>query len=254
MNTQVDNNGVEVSAAAGVKAILAEQVASVVESFGAENVSCFEEVFNFRTSKTLPEGAEWPEVFDTKLDENGDPVNVLKGYKRESFPVSLYRPKAALLATYLQESCPEQELLLEIIEDYVFSAAQKIIGDDPLMATTSFPLDKIAFSVLARMPKEVKTRGLDKAELEAFVADFVDTMPEIIDQSAQWGNLAGNVLEKRFTTIKQDRVAQQKMRNYLDIYLAKAERAEVFSTVVMILSKRLDEMLAADQVDLGAVL
>lgn len=236
------------------KAALAQQAEEVSSTFG-NDAHCFEETFNFRTSKNLPEGADWPAQYEKKEDpDTGEITDVLKGYKRDSFPVNLFRPKAAVLASYLQESCPEQETLLEIVEDYIFSHAQKIIGDNPLMGTADFPLDRIAFSVLARLPKEVKTRGLDKEELAAFIEDFTSVMQELLGQSQQWVVAATNVLEKRFAGIKQDRVAQQKMRNYLDIYVSKAERADVFSSVVMILAKKLDEMLAADQIDLGAVL
>lgn len=237
-----------------IKDILAAQVADIKETYG-DKVSVFEEVFNFRTSKTLPEGADWPAVTEKVEDEEtGEVVEVIKGYKRASFPVSLFRPTAAELAAFLQEGCPEQETILSIVEDFIFGEAQAVISANPGLSTSDFPLDKISFSYLARLPKEVKTRGLDKEEVAAFVADFIEVMPGIIGQSPQWGQLAGSVLEKRFATIKSDRVAQTKMRGYLDIYVSKAPRAEVFATVLSVLVKRLDELLVAEQVNLGDAL
>lgn len=234
--------------------IIAAQKAEIEATLGAD-VSVFVETFNFRTSKELPEGADWPAVTTKEADpETGEPIDVIKGYKRESFPVALYRPTAAALASYLSDACPEQDTILEIIEDFIFSAAQDIISANPGMTAADFPLDKIAFAVLARLPKEVKTRGLDKEELAAFCKDYIEVMPEITGKSAEVCALAAGAFEKRFSNVKTDQVAQKKLRAYLDLYIAKAPRAEAFQTVLGVLVQRLEQLMVAETVNLGDVL
>lgn len=233
-----------------IQALIESQTADIAAGFG-DSVKIFVETFNFRTAKTLPEGANWPAVVEKELNEDGELVEVVKGYKRASFPVALYRPTAAELVRFLEDACPEQEMLLDIVEDFVFSAAQKIVSDSATMETMDFPLDKISFALLARLPKEVKTRGLDKEELAAFCKDYIEVMPEITGRTVEQCTYAASAIEKRFANIKTDRLAQTKLRAYLDQYITNAPRAESFATVLDVLVRKLDELLAAETVALG---
>lgn len=234
--------------------ILKAQEAAIVETFGADK-KAFRETFNFRTAKELPEGADWPAVQEPGIDaDTGEAIMVTKGYKREAVTSMLYRPSAAQLAAFLQDQCPEQATLLELVEDYIFSEAQKIISANPNMTAEDFPLDKIDLSYLARLPKEIKSRGLDAEELKAFCQDYVDAMVEHAGLDAQRAAFAANIFAKKLAQVKSDRIAQQKLRSYLDIYVAKSPRAEAFQTIVGWLAGKLDEMLAAEIVELGDML
>lgn len=243
----------EVTNATNSAKVLKNQIAAIEETYG-DTAKVFKDTFNFRTTAKLPDGAAWPAVTAVELGEDGEPVEVVKGYKRTAIELMLFRPSVVELARFMQDACPEQEVIVELVEDYIFAAAQKILGENPNMTAEDFPLDQIAFAALARAPKEVKARGLDAEELKAFCADYQEFMPEAGACTAQSASVAASIFSRKLAPVKTERNAQAKLRAYLDVYVASAPRAEQFQTVVSWLAAKLDEMLNAEIVELDDVL
>ena len=249
--SDIENNGGEKDLT-----LTEKQTAVLQETYG-DAVRIFTEDFNFRSSKDLPENADaanWPKQFKTEIVD-GKTVEVVKGFKRNSITLPLFRPSLDSVRTMLADGeSPETSFILALLDDAVYAAAYQMLSADPSLTAETFPLDKLSFYELARLPREAKTRGIDKELLAAFCADYVAAMPEITGKDEARCKVAADQFADRFGKAKQQPEALVVLQKLLDVYATQAPNAGDYAVIITYLSKKLEEYIAAGTVDLASML
>ena len=242
----MDNQAQETKA----PSLLDQQMAALQETFG-DTIVISPEDFNFRTSKgeTLPEGAAAD--FWDKVEKDG----VVIGYKRKAITLPLYRPKLAELLKLLGDGETEEaKFLLYLVEDAVYQGAYKLLAADPSLTAENFPLEQLTFAALAAVPREPKTRGIDKELLAAFCADYQQAMPAITGKTESQCKLAADCFADKLVKARQQPDALRVLQTLLDTYVAKAPNANDYSIICMYFSKKLQEYLDAGVTNLALMM
>jgi hypothetical protein len=218
--------------------------ATVVEKYGADNVSVFQNTINFRRTTS-----KQPKIVDGEvvIGEDGKPVLEDVTSKRDSFDLVLFRPRLNKLIELIKDGGKVAEYLLSILEDDIYAAAYAIVAADPELTTANFPLDKIDLTYLAEQPREPKSRGLDKELVEAFIADFKAVMPEISGREQARIDNQADILVQKFSRHRSATQVLELMQSQLALYISQAPKAQEFSDVLDYYTKKVEELLTASK-------
>lgn len=140
-------------------------------------------------------------------------------------------------------------LLLEVCQDTVRTAAASIVGDDEKITAETFPQSKITWEAIANQERAERTK-IDEAVWEAFAKDYLEIMPALTNKDAdQLGN-AISVYVKKFSIVKTNKPVLTKLKEQLTIYVNHTQNGEAFSDIISLLMGKLDLYLTSNDVEL----
>lgn len=177
--------------------------------------------------------------FRFKKDEFG---NKRANVKCENVPV----PNAQGIIAILEAGGKQLELLIESCGDVVRSVLADYVGQDQKFDPATFDFSKVSWEAIANMPKEDRRSISIPTEVwEAFVKDYIATMPAISGKTAEQCELATQVYVKKMTPVKGNKVALGKLKEALALY-TQQPKAEEFSDILELLTRRCENYLAAE--------
>lgn len=145
----------------------------------------------------------------------------------------------------------QQELLLSELESTVYVQARSQVNDNVDINQETLDLSKLSWEFIANIPKaERKGAGISKEVWEAFVADYIAIMPALIGRDVEKVTNAATLLSKRFQPVKTVKKVISQLKEYLDIWFSNTASAEDLAEVYEFLSKKAEELLAADEAKL----
>jgi hypothetical protein len=178
--------------------------------------------------------------------------------KRPSVTIPIPSPSVEGIIAILQNGTDkpkELQLLLDAVADVVRSMARDIINENEGITADNFPYAKLAWEVIANMPKEERRGGGIPKELwEAFVADYVLVMPGITGKTKESCELASRLIATKFASIKNSKPHLAKLKELIGIYTVQAPQAGEFADCIEFLNKKADRFLSMSDADLLAAL
>lgn len=158
-------------------------------------------------------------------------------------------PTVAGLIDIISKGGKGLNLLLEVCQDTIRTAAASIVGDDEKIAAESFPHAKITWEAIANQERAERTK-IEDSVWEAFAKDYLEIMPALTNKDAdQLGN-ALSVYLKKFTIVKTNKPVLSKLKDQLTIYVNHTQNGEAFSDIISLLLGKLDLYLSSNDVEL----
>lgn len=189
--------------------------------------------------------------FNNKVDVRAFKFHFKKnelGVKRPTVEVDLPVPSVEGLIEILETGGKGLEYLLEVCADAVASQARSIVNDTEDINQANFPLDKLAWDVIANLPKaERRGGGISKEIWEAFAADYVAVMPGVTGKSAEAVGNAAKLLLGKFQAVKTNKPVLRLLKDQLALYLTNSPNAETYQECVEFLDGKADALLAMDE-------
>ena len=138
----------------------------------------------------------------------------------------------------------QMELLMEAVESVVTTNARALIADDESITAENLDVSKLSWLAIACMPKTTRTGGgIPKEIWEAFVADYVDIMPEVTGKKLVAIQNAGKIILNKFAAVKTNHPVLEMLVDQLAIYMENSADAEVYAENVAFLLKKADELM-----------
>lgn len=146
----------------------------------------------------------------------------------------------------------ELELLLEAVGDVTIQRARDIINDnEKITGVDDFPMDELAWSKIANLPKGERRGGGIAAEVwDAFVKDYITIMPAATGKSVEQVGNAAKILLNKFNQVKTMKPILKLMKEQLGLYVVHSPNAETFSDAVKFLNDKADTLLNFNEADL----
>ena len=185
-----------------------------------------------------------PAKFHFKKDELGN--------KRPSVELELkFLTLAGVAAIINGTDEKQQELLLSALDDIILVQAREQVNANPEISQETIDFNKLTWEFIASIPKaERRGAGISKDVWEAFTADYISIMPGLIGRDVEKVTNAATILAKRFQPVKTVKAVISQLKNYLDIWFSNTANAEELAEVYEFLSKKAEELLAADEAKL----
>lgn len=226
-------------------------------------------VFNFRSislAKTQAKdpNASFPDAWksEEKKDKDGNVIDII--YKRPPLTLSIPALDASELIDFINvgleainkgEAAPKEfTLILDTLNDVFYEQARSQVDDNPEITQETLDNSKLTWSFIANIPQaERGRRGIPKETWEAFAADYVATMGQVLEGVTQQ-QLATQaaIFTKKLEPVKTNKPVLTALGQLLDAYLVKTENAETFNPIYELLSAKVKTFLEADEQDLIA--
>lgn len=171
--------------------------------------------------------------------------------KRESITLALPYPSIKGIVTILEKGGKGLELLREAVDTVITQHARAMITDDDKLNAATLPVEKLSWEFIANMPKPERTGGgIPKEMWEAFVADYIDIMPEATGKTTEQVANAGKILLNKFAQCKTNLPVLQMLTEQLAVYAEKSEDFDTYATCVEFLVDKADKLLNVTEEDL----
>lgn len=145
----------------------------------------------------------------------------------------------------------QQELLLSALEDTIIVQAREQVNAKVDITQETLDASKLTWQYIASIPKaERRGAGIPKEVWEAFSADYISIMPGLIGRDVEKVTNAATIFTKRFQPVKTVKAVIAQLKDYLDVWFTNTSNAEELAEVYEFLSKKADELLAADEAKL----
>lgn len=174
---------------------------------------------------------------------------------RESVDLAIPTLTAESIVAILEAGDKQLELLLEVANRAVTDHARTIlIADDKGELTAdTFPVDKLAWEVIAAIPKGTRTGGgIPKETWEAFGIDYVSVMPTATGKTVEQVSGAAKLLAGKLQGCKTNKPVLQLLVTQLAIYAEASAQIEEFSDCVSFLLEKADTFLNQSEEELLA--
>lgn len=145
----------------------------------------------------------------------------------------------------------QKDLLLEAMENIVYIQAREQVNANPEITDETLDTSKLTWEFISNIPpKERRGAGIPKEVWEAFTADYISIMPGLIGRDVEKVTNAATIFAKRYQPVKTVKAVISQLKSYLDIWFANSSNAEELLEVYDVLTKKAEELLAADEAKL----
>jgi len=164
--------------------------------------------------------------------------------ERDSVQLAIPYPSVQGVIQILEKGEKGLELLIESMETVVNSIARELLYEDTTLNAATFPVDKLAWEVIANMPKaQRRGGGIPKETWEGFAQNYCEVMPEVTGKSIEAiGNMA-RILQAKLSTVRTAEPVLQLVVEQLAIYISNSPQAEEFKECVEFLLNKAETYL-----------
>ena len=211
---------------------------SIVANYDSK-VKAVPVIFNFKKSKDKASGIEIQRT----------PVHLAIPYPTVEGLIDIIEAK------HLKEGEANKglELLLEAMETIVNAAARDLLYEDHTLNAATFPSEKLAWEVLANIPKVVRRgSGIPKETWENFATDYIACMPAKTGKNIEQVTNAAKLFLNKFTSIKTSIDVLKVLQEQLALYADASENMQEFEGCVAFLLKKADDLINTKPEDLLA--
>jgi len=188
--------------------------------------------FNFKKSKDK----------DTGIETVRQPVVLAMPY-----------PSVQGIVAILEAGGKGLELLLDAMESVVNTQARDLLQEDTSINAATFPVDKVSWDVISKIPKaQRRGGGIPKETWEAFGQDYVECMPAITGKKVEQVANAAKILVSKLSGVKTNEAVLNLMVEQLAIYAENSPNIEDFEECVEFLLQKADTFLNVSAEDLLA--
>lgn len=196
------------------------------------DVNVIETKFNFKKSKDKDTGIETI---------------------REAVVLAMPYPSVDGIVTILENGGLGLELLLDSMNDVVNAAARTLLYDDINLNASTFPVDKVSWDFISKIPKvQRRGGGIPKEIWEAFAEDYLSVMPDVTGKTIDQVANAAKCLSAKLVTVKTNKPVLKLLVEQLAIYVDNSESAEEYQECVAFLVNKADMFLNVSDEDLLA--
>lgn len=147
----------------------------------------------------------------------------------------------------------EVDLVLEQCNAAFRDVLAEKVGDDESFDQSKYDALGLTWSFIANIPKEDRrVSSIAKEVWEAFAADYIAVMPALTSTSVEATTLATEIYAKKMAPAKTNKKVLEKLQQRLALYADSSPKAEEFSEILELLTRRCDTYLKADQPELVA--
>lgn len=168
-------------------------------------------------------------------------------YIREAVQLAIPYPSVEGIVAILEGGGKGLELLLESMESTVNSVARDILTDGPegtKLSAATFPVDKLAWEVIANMPKaQRRGGGIPKETWEAFAQDYVEVMPEVTGKTIEQVANAAKILASKLAQVKTNEPVLKLLTEQLGVYAENSPNVEEYAECVAFLLNKAETFL-----------
>lgn len=213
----------------------AEEMAGITEQITANfdfDVNTKPTRFNFKKSTDK----------DTGIETIRSPVELAIPY-----------PSVQGIVAILEAGGKQLELLMDAVESVVNGAARELLYDDVTLNAATFPVDKISWDAISKIPKaQRRGGGIPKETWEDFAKDYCAVMPEVTGKTPdQIANMA-KILTQKLNPVKTNEPVLNLVVEQLALYLDESANAADFQECVEFLLNKADTFLNVSPEDLLA--
>lgn len=147
----------------------------------------------------------------------------------------------------------EVNLILEQCNQAFRDVLADKVGDDEAFDQAKYEALKLDWAAIANMPKEDRrVSSIPKEVWEAFAADYIAVMPGLTNTTVEATTLATEIYAKKMAPAKTNKKVLEKLQQRLALYADSSQKAEEFSEILELLTRRCETYLKADQPELVA--
>ncbi len=203
-----------------------EEMAGITESIKANydfDVEVRPVTFNFKKSKDK----------DTGIETVRKPVVLAVPY-----------PSVQGIVSILETGGKGLELLQEAMQTVVNNAARDILYEDLNLTAGTFPVEKLAWQVIAAIPKVTRRGGgIPKEVWEAFGADYCAVMPEATGKTEEQTANAAKLLVGKFSACRTNEPVLNLLVEMLAVYAEKSPNAPEYTDCIEFLLAKAETLL-----------
>lgn len=170
-------------------------------------------------------------------------------------PVQLAIPYPSMdgIVAILEGGGKGLELLVEAMESVVNTQARDMLYDDLTLNAATFPVDKLSWDFISKLPKaQRRGGGIPKETWEGFGQDYVDVMPEITGKSVEQIANAAKILVSKLQQVRTNEPVLTLLVGQLAIYTENTPNLEEFQECVEFLLGKADTFLNVSEEELLA--
>lgn len=168
-------------------------------------------------------------------------------------PVDLAIPYPTIngLVAILEKGGKGLELVMEMMESTINSAARDLLNEDTELNAATFPVEKLDWDYIANLPKATrKGGGIPKETWDAFGTDYQEVMVAATGKSPEQVANAVKLLSTKFQTIKTNEPVLNFMLGQLALYSERSANFEEYKECVEFLLAKADTFLNVSDEDL----
>ncbi len=163
---------------------------------------------------------------------------------RKAVQLAIPYPSIEGIIAILEESGKGLELLVEAIESVVNTQARDMLYDDLTLNAATFPVDKVSWDFISKLPKaQRRGGGIPKETWEGFGQDYVNVMPVITGKSVEQIANAAKILVSKLQQVRTNEPVLTLLVGQLAIYAENTPNMEVFQECVEFLLTKADTFL-----------
>lgn len=166
---------------------------------------------------------------------------------REPVVLAVPYPSVNGVLKILEDGGKGLELLLEAMETVVNSAARDILSDGQegmTLNAATFPVDKLAWEVIANIPKtQRRGGGIPKETWEEFGTDYLEVMPTATGKTVEQIATASKILQSKLAGVKTNAPVLELLVGQLAIYMEHSPKATDYQECVEFLLAKAETFL-----------
>lgn len=172
---------------------------------------------------------------------------------REAVQLPIPYPSMEGIVAILETGGKGLELLVEAVEAVVNAVARDLLYEDTTFNAASFPVDKLAWEVIANMPKaQRRGGGIPKETWEEFAQDYVEVMPEVTGKTIEQVANAAKILMAKLSAVRTNEPVLQLLVQQLALYAESSPKIEEYQECVAFLLQKADTYLNVSEEELLA--
>lgn len=172
---------------------------------------------------------------------------------RKPVQLAIPYPSVPGIVNILERGGKELELLLEVMESAVNSAARDLLYEDETLNAVTFPVDKVSWEAIANLPKaQRRGGGIPKETWEGFVLDYCEVMPAATGKTVEQVANAAKILGNKLAQVKTNEPVLQLLVEQLAIYLEHSPNIEEYQDCVAFLINKANNFLNVSEEELLA--
>lgn len=172
---------------------------------------------------------------------------------REAVQLAMPYPSVEGIVAILEEGGKGLELLLEAIENVVNSAARELLYEDVTLNASTFPVDKVSWDFIAKLPKaQRRGGGIPKEVWEGFAQDYVEVMPQATGKTLDQVANAAKILASKLQQVRTNEPVLQLLVGQLAVYAEHSPNIEEYQDCIAFLLNKADTFLNVSEEELLA--
>lgn len=172
---------------------------------------------------------------------------------RNSVQLAMPYPSIEGIIAILETGGKELELLQEAMEEVINKAARDLLYEDLTLTAATFPVEKVSWDAISKMPKaQRRGGGIAKEVWEGFAQDYTEVMPEVTGKTVEQVANAAKILANKLAQVKTNEPVLQLLVGQLAVYAENSPNIEEYQECVEFLLNKADAFLNVSEEELLA--